>query len=80
MFAHQAYAHLQSRICHSRIAPTDDLITPQQGQRVIAELAFGRGGVGFKAVVPAPKQAEAAAIPNDGVEGGEQAGGLLRRR
>src|SRR5271167_4339579 len=45
---------------------------PQQGQCVIAQLAFRRRRVSLKTVGPAPKDLEPAPVPDDGIEGGEQ--------
>src|ERR1700678_1696174 len=71
--ADEAEGGAQRSIGHCQISPSDHPIMPQQRQRVIAELALGRGGVGLEAIRPAPEDLEAAAVPCDGIEGGEQA-------
>ena len=54
-------------------------VAPQQRQRVVAAHAFRRRRVGLEAVGPAPQQLEAAAVPDDGVEGREQPHGVVGR-
>src|SRR3990167_10142827 len=68
----------RSPVLHRHVRPADDLVAPQQWQRVVAELAFRGRGVGLEAVGPAPQQLEAAAVPDDGVERRQQPHGVAR--
>src|SRR5580700_10615394 len=62
----------ESAVGRGYIAPADHAFAPEQGQRVVPELAFRRGRVGLEAVGPAPEDFEAAAVPDYRIEGREQ--------
>src|SRR5882672_9655434 len=54
------------------VAPPDDVVLPEQGKRVVAELSFRWRCVGLEAVRPLPKKLEPITIPDDGIERCEQ--------
>ena len=56
-----------------QVGPADDMVAPQQWQRVVAAHALCRGRVGLETVGPAPQQFETVAVPDQWVEGREQA-------
>src|SRR6478735_4846112 len=47
---------LQHAARNGKVRPADDLVTPQQRQRVIAELAQPRRRIGLEAIRPVPEE------------------------
>src|SRR5215207_448734 len=64
---------LQPAIRVLKIRPTHHPVAPENGQCVVAELPFGDGRVRLETIRPSPEQFEAAPVPHDRIEGGEQA-------
>ena len=71
---------LQAVVADGGVGPADDLAAPEHGEGVVTADALGRRGVGFEAVGPAPEMLEALAVPDDGIEGGEQSQAFVEHR
>src|SRR4030095_16440429 len=79
-----AEPRLEAALGHGDVAPADHAAAPEQGKCVVAEAALRRRRVCLEAIGPAPEPLEAAPVPDDRVEGREEAhlvaGRLVRVR
>src|SRR5678815_3272261 len=71
---------LQHAARYRKVRPSDDLVAPQERQRVVAKLPQARRRVGFEAVCPVPEELETRTVPDNGIERREQAHAIHPRR
>lgn len=62
---------------HARVDAPDEAVSVQDGQNVVAVLAFGGGDVNLDTEAEIPHQLGAVAVADEVVEGGEQGGAGL---
>ncbi len=65
--------HVERTVCRSlTVHPTNRVVSPEHGKRVVAEPPLRRGHVGLESILPFPEMLETLSIPNDRIERGKE--------